>query len=178
MGTFAFIVSILIRGLDIEVLMGLYWLDKVVLLLHCCAIRISCFKGTTLHPVAHAADIIVNLQHSVGRGVHAKILGPQSVVLAKGEQDAPCAHRTHTVHLFYLYNLPNTIVLLCCCPVRCRVAELVPHFTLHAHVLGVYLDPEIDSHCRKTIAQLLQLRQKNFFTLHALRTALYMFLGL
>ena len=37
-----------------------------------------------------------------------------------------------TVHLFYLDNLPDPIVLLCCCPVRCRVAELVPHFTLHA----------------------------------------------
>ena len=36
-----------------------------------------------------------------------------------------------TMHLFYSGNLPDTIVLLCCCPVRCRVAEPVPHFTLH-----------------------------------------------
>ena len=33
-----------------------------------------------------------------------------------------------TVHLVYLDNLPDAIVLLCCCPVRCCVAELVPHF--------------------------------------------------
>ena len=33
---------------------------------------------------------------------------------------------------FYSDDLPDTIVLLCCCPVRCCVAELVPRFTLHA----------------------------------------------
>ena len=37
-----------------------------------------------------------------------------------------------TVHLFNLDNLPDSIVLLRCCLVRCRVAELVPHFTLYA----------------------------------------------
>ena len=43
------------------------------------------------------------------------------------------------MHLFYLDNLPNTIVLLCCGPVRCRVAELVPHFTLHALRTALYM---------------------------------------
>ena len=41
-------------------------------------------------------------------------------------------HRARTVHLFYFNNLPDPVVLLCCWPVRCLVAELVPHFTLHA----------------------------------------------
>ena len=48
-------------------------------------------------------------------------------------------HRARTVHLFYLDNLPNTIVLLCCCPVRCRVGELVPHFTPHALMTALYM---------------------------------------
>ena len=41
-------------------------------------------------------------------------------------------HRARTMQLFYSDNLPDTIVLLCCCPVRCCVAELVPHVTPHA----------------------------------------------
>ena len=52
----------------------------------------------------------------------------------KGEQYAPCVHYAHTVHLFYLDNLPDAIVSLRCCLVRCRVAELVPHFTMYALV--------------------------------------------
>ena len=45
----------------------------------------------------------------------------------------------HTLHLFYLDTLPDAIVLLCCCPVRCRVVELVPHFTLHAVRTALYM---------------------------------------
>ena len=56
-----------------------------------------------------------------------------------GEQDAPCTHCVHTVHLFYLDNLRDAIVLLCCCPVRCRVAELVPRFSLHALRTALYM---------------------------------------
>ena len=41
-------------------------------------------------------------------------------------------HRARTVHLSYLDNLPDTIVLLCCCPVRCCVPQQVRHFTLRA----------------------------------------------
>ena len=48
-------------------------------------------------------------------------------------------HGVRTVHLFYLDNLLDAIVLLCCCPVRCRVAELVPHFTLHALRTALYM---------------------------------------
>ena len=44
-----------------------------------------------------------------------------------------------TMCLFYLDNLPDTIVLLCCCPVRCCAAELVPHFTLHALRSALYM---------------------------------------
>ena len=39
---------------------------------------------------------------------------------------------------FYLDSFPDTIVLLFCCPMSCRVAELVPHFTLHALRGGVH----------------------------------------
>ena len=48
-------------------------------------------------------------------------------------------HRARTVHLFYSDNLPDTILLLCCCPVRCRVAELVPYCTLHALRIALYM---------------------------------------
>ena len=48
-------------------------------------------------------------------------------------------HRAHTVHLFYFDDLPSTIVLLSCCPGRCHVAELVPHFTLHALRTAMYM---------------------------------------
>ena len=40
-------------------------------------------------------------------------------------------HHTLIMHLFYLDNLPNPIVLLGCSPLRCFVAKLVPHFTLN-----------------------------------------------
>ena len=36
-------------------------------------------------------------------------------------------------------DLLDAIVLLCCCPVRCRVVELVPHFTLHALRTALYM---------------------------------------
>ena len=48
-------------------------------------------------------------------------------------------HRARTVHLFYLDNIPDAIVLPCCCPVRRRVAELVPHFTLCALRTALYM---------------------------------------
>ena len=41
-------------------------------------------------------------------------------------------HHARTVQLFYSDNLPDTIVLLCCCPTRCCVPELVPHVITHA----------------------------------------------
>ena len=47
-------------------------------------------------------------------------------------------HRARAVHLFYFDSFPDPIVLLCGCPVRCRVAELVPHFTLHALRTALY----------------------------------------
>ena len=45
---------------------------------------------------------------------------------------APCI-------FFYLDDIPNTIVWLCSCTVRCCVAELVPHFTLHAMRTALYM---------------------------------------
>ena len=56
-----------------------------------------------------------------------------------GERHALCAHRVPTVHLFYLDNLLDAIVLLCYCPVRCGVVELVPHFNLHALRTTLYI---------------------------------------
>ena len=49
-------------------------------------------------------------------------------------------HRARTVHPFNLDNLPEAIVLLFCCPMRCRVAELVPHFTPYANKVEGYVD--------------------------------------
>ena len=48
-------------------------------------------------------------------------------------------HYARTVHLFYFDNLPDATVLLCYCPERCRVAQLVPHFTLHAPRTALYM---------------------------------------
>ena len=48
-----------------------------------------------------------------------------------GERDAPCGHRASFL-LFITFHFLDVIVLLCCCPVRCHVAELVPQFTLQA----------------------------------------------
>ena len=48
-------------------------------------------------------------------------------------------HRMRIMHLLYLDNLPDATVLLCCYPVRCRVAELVPHFILHALWTALYM---------------------------------------
>jgi hypothetical protein len=36
-------------------------------------------------------------------------------------------------------HAPGTIILPCCCPVRRRVAELVPHFTLHVLRTALYM---------------------------------------
>ena len=51
---------------------------------------------------------------------------------SRREWHAPCVHHACNMHLFHLANLGATIVLLCSRPVRCYVAELVPHFTLNA----------------------------------------------
>ena len=53
-----------------------------------------------------------------------------------GERGALC---TYCAFFCYLDNLPDTIVLLCCCPVRCCIAELVPHCTLHALRTALYM---------------------------------------
>ena len=37
---------------DIEVLLCVYWLNKVVLLVHCCVIGIYCIYGSALYPVS------------------------------------------------------------------------------------------------------------------------------
>ena len=42
----------LLRRLHIELLLCVCWLDKVVLLMHCCVLQISCIQGTTLYPVS------------------------------------------------------------------------------------------------------------------------------
>ena len=57
-------------------------------------------------------------------------------------------HLVRTIRLFYLDNLPDTIVPLCCCPLRCCVPELVPHFTLHAPRTALcMLFPATQRHC-------------------------------
>ena len=50
-GTVTFRFSNFLRRLDIEVLLCVCWLDKVLLLVHCCVLQISCMEGPALHPV-------------------------------------------------------------------------------------------------------------------------------
>ena len=51
-GTVTFHFPNFLRRLDIEVLLCVCWLDKVLLLVHCCVLKISCMEGTALHPVS------------------------------------------------------------------------------------------------------------------------------
>ena len=53
--------------------------------------------------------------------------------------------RVRTMQFFYLDILPNAIVLRCFCPMRCRVAELVPHFTSYAPRTALYVLPLVHS---------------------------------
>ena len=52
--------------------------------------------------------------------------GKKRIGVTKGERHVPCVHRAPFS--------PDTIVLLCCCPMRCCVAELAPHFTLRGRL--------------------------------------------
>ena len=60
------------------------WLDKVLLLVHCCVPQISSMEGTALYPPAMNVDdidtyspgAVVSFQRSDGSIVSAKILGP------------------------------------------------------------------------------------------------------
>ena len=51
-GTVIFSFPNLLRRFDIELLLRVCWLDKVVLLVHCCVLPISCIQGTTLYPAS------------------------------------------------------------------------------------------------------------------------------
>ena len=50
-------------------------------------------------------------------------------------------HCAHTVHLFYLDIFPVPAVLLGCCPLRCCVAKLLPHFTVNGLLVALYMLP-------------------------------------
>ena len=51
-GTTTFHFPKFLRRMDVEVLWCVCWLDMVLLLVHCCVLRISCMEGTELHPVS------------------------------------------------------------------------------------------------------------------------------
>ena len=51
-GTVAFGCANLLRVLDIVLLLCVCWLDKVVLLVHCCVLQLSCIQGTPMYPVS------------------------------------------------------------------------------------------------------------------------------
>ena len=83
----------ILTRLGIEYLRCVCWLDKVVLLVHCCVLQISCIQSTPLYPVScrtlqffatsamdvdhidtYPAGVVVNFQRSGGSIVPAKIL--------------------------------------------------------------------------------------------------------
>ena len=104
--TITFCFPNLLTRLDTELLLCVCWLDKVVLLVHCCLLQISYIQGTPPYPVSfrtfqclalsamdvdhidtYPAGAVVNFQPSGGRIVPAKI------VLAAGAGahcQAPC----------------------------------------------------------------------------------------
>ena len=51
-GTVTFCLANLLRRSYTELLLCVCWLDKVVLLVHCCALHISCIQGTLPYPVS------------------------------------------------------------------------------------------------------------------------------
>ena len=52
MGTVNFCFANLLRRSDTELHLCVCWLDKVVLLVHCCVLQISCIQGTPPYPVS------------------------------------------------------------------------------------------------------------------------------
>ena len=52
---------------------------------------------------------------------------------------AHCVCTVRAPCIFFFHNLPDPMVLLCSCPMRCLVAELVPDFTLHALRTRLYM---------------------------------------
>ena len=79
----------------------------------------------------------MHVSRPLGTGTQAVALEERRAAECKGEHallGCACFFQgaARTMHLFSLDNLPDTIVLLCCSPVRCCVAELVPHFSLNA----------------------------------------------
>jgi hypothetical protein len=124
-----------------EFLLCVCWLDKVVLLVHCCVLQISGIQGTPLHPVpcstlqclaisatdvdhidTYPAGAVVNSQRSGGRMMPAKVLGP-----SEGGADS----RTIT------YERSGTVVTHDCAPfstaVHCPYAN---NPTTHLSSLG------------------------------------------
>ena len=85
---------------------------------------------------------VVERIHMYLRSVHAFVFlvkvsrGFRGV---KGRLGGSRMHCACTVHLFYLDVFPDTIVLLCCCPVSCCVAAVVPHFTPNALRTALYM---------------------------------------
>ena len=51
---------------------------------------------------------------------HLKVAGSEVVDVLRGSG----THRARTVHLFYLDNLLDTVVLLCCWRMRCCVGTV------------------------------------------------------
>ena len=60
-GTVTFHFPNFLRALDVEVLLRVCWLDKVLLLVYCCVLQISCMEGTALHPVNSPAFTCIHL---------------------------------------------------------------------------------------------------------------------
>ena len=61
-GTFTFRFSNSLRRLDVELLLCVCWLDKVVLLVHSCVLQISCIQSTPLYPVSYRTLSFSQLQ--------------------------------------------------------------------------------------------------------------------
>ena len=99
----------------------------------CCG---SCDKFNRFGPLNHAKLLYPNFTGTllIGTVYHLPSTGivPWSL---------ECGGAAHTVRArcICFNNLPVTIVLICCRPVRCRVAELVPHFTLHTLRTALYM---------------------------------------
>ena len=106
-----------------------------------CTRHVQHFKLLLTSGISHWRLVFVNvpLLHRVLCTVSSDVCHKHPTDTRSLGFGASGTRRARTVHHFCLDNLLDAIVLLCCCPVRCRVVELVPHFTLHALRTALYM---------------------------------------
>ena len=131
---------------DIELVLCVCWLDKVVVFVHCCVVQVSGIQGTPLYPVlcrifqfflisamgvdhidTYPAGAVVNFKRSGGSIVPTKFWAPQSTMLTTGPSHMSALALCFSVELNTHPNRQH--------PNRQFPAHFVCHAILCLHVL-------------------------------------------